>query len=381
MSNAMLYPVVKDQKYGFINPQGELLVEPIYELVGRFSEDRCIVEKLPADEDRIQEYINSSGQEVISPTRLQGYINSSGQEIIAVKHTPFCSSFSEGLAQYADPIEQLGFIDQWGEFKINPQFNIEYEGKVSMGFSEGVAAVATDSGWKYINKEGEELFKNRFETAKRFQDGYALVSQLQKPSQTESYLIKDFFFIDKEGQRLETIPCNIDGSTQGFRNGLCEVSLPAAGGKSEDNRIGFINTDGNLAFEERFWDSSGFHQGLCIVQKSGGKCGVINTKGEWVIEPLYEQIGLFNYGIAAFKQNHKWGLLNDRGEVILSPQFSFINSFIGYLPPSDPDPNPEFQELATAMIEEPGKKKRKKVKKVYINRAGEIVSPFDISAS
>ena len=377
----MLYPVVKEQKYGFINSQGELLVEPIYDFVGGFSEDRCIVEKFPADEDRIQEYINSSGQEVISPTRLQGYINSSGQEIIALKHTPFCSSFSEGLAQYADAIEQLGFIDQWGEFKIYPQFNIEYEGKVSMGFSEGVAAVATDSGWKYINKEGEELFKDRFETAKRFQDGYALVSQLRKASQTESYL-EDFFFIDKEGQRLETIPCNIDGSTQGFRNGLCKVSLPVGGGKSEDNRIGFINTDGNLAFEERFCYSYGFHQGLCIVEKRGGKFGVINTKGEWVIEPLYEQIGLFNYGIAPFRQHQKWGLLNQRGEVILSPQFSFIDSFLGYLQPSDPDRNPEFQELTIARLDEPGKKKRKKVKKeVYINRVGEIVSPFDISAS
>jgi hypothetical protein len=251
-----------------------------------------------------------------------------------------------------------------------------------MGFSEGVAAVATDSGWTYINKEGEELFENRFETAKRFQDGYALVSQqIQKASQTESYLIESFFFIDKKGQRLETIPCNIAASTQGFRNGLCQVTLSLVSQQSEDNHIGFINTDGNLAFEERFWDSSGFHQGLCSVKKRGGKFGVINTKGERVIEPLYEQIGLFNYGIAAFKQNHKWGLLNDRGEVILSPQFSFINSFLGYLIPSDPDPNPEFQELTIATIEELGKKKRKKVKEVYINRAGEIVSLFDISAS
>jgi len=67
-----------------------------------------------------------------------------------------------------------------------------------------VAAVATDSGWTYINKEGEELFETRFETAKRFQDGYAFV------------------------------------------------------------------------------------------------------------EPLYEQIGLFNYGVAPFRKNQKWGLLNDR---------------------------------------------------------------------
>jgi len=376
----MLYPVVKEQKYGFINSQGELVVEPSYDLVGRFSEDRCSVEKFLAD-DSIQKYIDYRGRQVVCPTRLQGYINSNGQEIIPLKHTLFCSSFSEGLAQYADAIGQLGFIDQWGKFKISPRFKISYEEEVSMGFSEGVAAVATDSGWTYINKEGEELFENRFETAKRFQDGYALVSQIQKASQTESYLIESFFFIDKKGQCLETIPCNIGASTQGFRNGLCQVTLSLVSQQSEDNHIGFINTDGNLAFEERFYDSSGFHQGLCSVKKRGGKFGVINTKGEWVIEPLYEQIGLFNYGIAPFQQNHKWGLLNDRGEVILSPQFSFINSFIGYLPPSDPDPNPEFQELATAMIEEPGEKKRKKVKEVYINRAGEIVSPFDISAS
>jgi len=116
----MLYPVFKDptaaagEKYGFINSQGELIVAPIYYLLGRFSEGRCSVEKFPEDEDRIQEYIDPKGRRVISPTRLHGYINSSGQEIIAVKHTSFCSSFSGGLAQYADANEQVGFIDQWG---------------------------------------------------------------------------------------------------------------------------------------------------------------------------------------------------------------------------------------------------------------------------
>lgn len=208
----MLYPVVNELKYGFINSQVELVVEPSYDLVGRFSEDRCSVEKRPADYT-IQEYIDSRGREVVCSTRFRGYINSNGQEIIPLKHTLFCSSFSEGLAQYADAIEQLGFIDQWGKFKTSPRFKISYEGEVSMGFSEGVAAVATDSGWMYINKEGEELFENRFETAKRFQDGYALVSQLQKASQTESYLIESFFFINKKGQYLETIPCHIGANT------------------------------------------------------------------------------------------------------------------------------------------------------------------------
>jgi hypothetical protein len=131
MSNGMLYPVVKEQKYGFINSQGELVVEPSYDLVGRFSEDRCSVEKFLAD-DSIQKYIDYRGRQVVCPTRLQGYINSNGQEIIPLKHTLFCSSFSEGLAQYADAIGQLGCIDQWGKFKISPRFKISYEEEVSM---------------------------------------------------------------------------------------------------------------------------------------------------------------------------------------------------------------------------------------------------------
>jgi hypothetical protein len=373
-NNNMLYPVVKNFKYGFINADGELIVEPIYDLVGRFSENRCIVEISTDIQPRIQKYINSDGKEIIAPTRLQGYINSKGQEIIPLKHTPFCAYFSEGFAQYADISEKVGFINQGGEFQIAPQFKIDYQGNVSLGFSEGVAAVATEEGWMYINQEGEEVWGIRFETAKRFQDGYALVSQLNQASQTEN-----LFFIDKDGQRLETIPCKIPTSTHGFRNGLCPVILPRERNKSEDNRISFINTTGNLAFKERFSDASGFHEDLCIVRKMGGKFGVINTTGEWVIEPIYDAIGAFNYGVAPFRQNKKWGLLNSQGEVILSPYFLFIDSFMGYLPEPDPYHNGEFRELTTAMIGGQGKKK-KDSKQVYINRAGEIVSPFGISA-
>jgi len=47
--------------------------------------------------------------------------------------------------------------------------------------------------------------------------------------------------------------------------------------------------------------------------------------------------------------------------------------------PPDPDLNPEFAQLTIAGVEESGEKKRKKFKEVYINRVGEVVSPFDIS--
>ncbi|MBD2504556.1 WG repeat-containing protein [Anabaena azotica] len=354
----MLYPVVKSDKYGFINSQGEVIVEPTYDLVGRFAEDRCIVEK--------NDVLN------LEHDRLQVYINSSGKEIIPLKPCCFCTSFSQGLAQFEVVNGKVGFIDTEGEFKISPQFEIDYEGEVSLGFSDGVAAVALEEGWTYINQEGEKILDIKFEIARRFQDGYALVSPFKQPYQTEK-----LFFIDKKGQRLETIPCKINILCQGFRNGLCQVILPQQEQETELNKIGFINTSGNLAFEGKFAHSSGFNEGLCIVKKFPDKFGVINTLGEWVIEPLYEEIGWFNHGIAPFRQNQQWGLLNASGEVILPPQFSFIDSFIGYLPPLDPFHNQEFRELTTATIAQPVKKNQPG-KQVYINRTGAIVSSWEI---
>ena len=110
--------------------------------------------------------------------------------------------------------------------------------------------------------------------------------------------------------------------------------------------------------------------------------GVINKKGEWIIEPLYERIGLFNYGIAPFQKmdkwgKQKWGLLNKHGEIIVEPQFSFISNFLRSQ--GDPFHNREKAELTTALIYGSISKYNKQGKTVYINREGKVIHPFDIS--
>ncbi len=169
-----------------------------------------------------------------------------------------------------------------------------------------------------------------------------------------------------------------DPNSQGFRNRICEIFLPTENQSTKQNLISFINTDGDIAFKGKFSSSSGFHEGLCVVQEINGKYGVIDTKGQWIIEPLYENIGLFNKGVAPFCQNQKWGILNSRGEIIFKPKYPFISSFIGYLPSRDPFHNSELRELTTAIIST-SDRTNKSTTEVYINRTGEIISYFDIS--
>ena len=353
----MLYQIInRDYRYGFANAQGEIVINPIYDLVGSFSEDRCVLQK---DED-IDSYL--------------GAIDSTGKIVIPLEQRDYFSDFSEGLAYHGYSGEKVGFIDRWGEVKIEPQFEAEYEGEGTLGFHEGVAAVAIPDGCIYIDTEGKRLFDGTvFEIARRFSNGYALVRHFPATPDKREKL----FLIDKNGKRLETIPCGFGTLSIGFKEGLCEVYLRGLN-KNEQDRISFIDTTGSFAFEGRFAYSSGFHEGLCTVRKAGTKYGVINTKGEWVIEPKYGSIGLFSNGIAPFaEEEEKYGLINNRGEIILPPRFYKINNFTPNVSRTTIYQNSEPQELTIATIFEESTKKPPK--DVYINRAGEIVMPYDIS--
>ena len=63
--------------------------------------------------------------------------------------------------------------------------------------------------------------------------------------------------------------------------------------------IGFLHPDGKVAIDFKYpyygnpLSDFIFSNGHCVVADSTGKCGVINLKGEWVIDPVYDNISIF----------------------------------------------------------------------------------------
>jgi hypothetical protein len=76
-----------------------------------------------------------------------------------------------------------------------------------------------------------------------------------------------------------------------FSEGLAAVQ--------KNGHIGFINRKGETVIPFRFpyhgnpLSEFVFKDGLCVVADTTGKCGVINRKGEWLIEPLYDDISTY----------------------------------------------------------------------------------------
>ena len=101
----------------------------------------------------------------------------------------------------------------------------------------------------------------------------------------------------------------------------------------KDNKLGFINKLGKEAIPLQFPISplSGtmidylFKQGLCTMINPSGKQGLINKKGEWVLQPEYEYIRNPINGYRVIKKNGKFGLLDSILNLKLPIKYDAIN--------------------------------------------------------
>ena len=59
----------------------------------------------------------------------------------------------------------------------------------------------------------------------------------------------------------------------------------------------------------------------------GGQWGVINEKGEIIIEAKYQYIDIFQEGLAYYYQNDLAGFMNKKGEIIIEAQYKEVRGF------------------------------------------------------
>ena len=96
-------------------------------------------------------------------------------------------------------------------------------------------------------------------------------------------------------------------------------------------KAGYINCLGKVILPAVFEEAYPFRTGLAPV-KQGGKWGVINPSGDFVIGPSYERPLIFSEGVAEFstgekKDGHRRGLVSEAGEIIVKPRYRSISHF------------------------------------------------------
>lgn len=259
---------VNGLKWGFVDEAGKIVIEPAFEQVWDFHQglsrfydgekfgfvDKSgnvlknhfdVAESFSEGLALVKKKDTSKGSQYDYPI---GFINTKGEEVIKYLFD-YAGSFSDGLAP-ACISKECGFIDQTGSWSIEPRF------AQTERFSQGLAAVklsnsANTNDWGYIDKTGQFIIQPQFRVAEPFSEGLAVVGA----GTTKGY-------IDRNGKLV--IPMKYWEAYK-FSEGLASVLLESSGEYFKE--YGYINIEGKRNSTETYSSASEFKNSVAWVQK------------------------------------------------------------------------------------------------------------------
>lgn len=303
LAELQLIPYRKKDKWGFCTPDKGIVIECVYDNVGRFSNGLARVEM----------------------KKVCGFIDTKGNIAIPIIYDCMFikSDFSDKLAGVAVAGKPgFGFINKAGETTI--PFVFEYAKK----FTDGLATVRSKGKWGFVNNKGEIAIPLSFDHTRMFADGLAKVE-----------IDKKWWFIDKKGDFK--IDCSIYDDVHEFEQGKALAELSGEAGfinqKGEftkvpidskaffstgyyfeglvyDGKSNFLDRAGNVIINFEEYESLGqFSEGfLDVTLATNGKRGFVDKTGK-MIPCIYDEAESFSNGLAKVKQNGKWGYINTKG--------------------------------------------------------------------
>jgi len=311
-----LLPVVINDKYGYINQEGDIIIEPQYDWAGLFYESLAVIKMVDEDNPAGKfGYIDSTGTIVVSPmfdaagNYCQGWarVKQGKSRFIYVDKTgraPIPSMFFEcyNIMSFPIPVRverdsKAGFVDQKGEYVIEAKFD------VARPFVDGYAVVSLNNQQGYIDLKGEFIIEPQFYRANYFQNGLArvIIKDAETRRKTEGYINNKGEFVVQPTIKM--------GNARDFSEGLAAVSI-------DGQKWGFINTDGKMVIAAEYEKAASFSEGLAKV-RIDGKYGFIDKSGTLVIKPKFENVSNFHNGIASiFLKNDRMGYINKEGDYI-----------------------------------------------------------------
>ncbi|MBK9491177.1 MAG: WG repeat-containing protein [Haliscomenobacter sp.] len=197
--------------------------------------------------------------------------------------------------------QRYGYIDMSGKKVIPPIYHNLGE------YKEGLIAVRENGLFGYIDMAGKYQIEPRFEYATAFSQGLALVYDQGFP-----------YFINKQGEKVIS---SIGEAMSSFEYGVAHVF-------TSSGKVGLIDSKGSFVLDTLYDYIGSFDQGVAVVSihkkdfvtRYDAKYGVIDSTGKFIVPfGFYAEIEGFNNGLAKVVGKRKdWqGLIDRKGKLIL----------------------------------------------------------------
>ena len=340
----------------FFNKKGEVVIKLESDVEFLELRDWGIVKKYFSD-----------GLGPVKSKRLNkiGFINKKGELVIPYKYDD-CTHFANGFA-FVKQGESFYLINKQGE-KLGTQsfngvfgsltlFDMPHEGFVKARYFDKKTQL---SHYYVLDSTGKEVFQAKFIGMGNFFEGLAKVSLRNELNEIK------WGFINRKGDIvIEPIFSKEPGD---FKHDRSRVI-------ARDGKIGYIDKRGELVIETKFKNASDFFEGFAFVS-SDRYDGLIDTDGKFVYKFAPGESAVFPHdygnkfrenltiseGLFIIKKGNKYGMKNTKGETIIEPIYENLKPFSDGLAYAEID------------IREPGNRYEYKYHiKGFINKQGEFI--------
>lgn len=306
-----------DKMFGLEKKDGTALTDAVYDYIAPQFKDGLIA----AAKGYHWRYLNPQGEEICAQTfhyaydfkegmgmveRLgkHGFVDKNGNVVVEPDYYWDARSFHNGFA-WVFRDGKVGYIDKSGREVvplIYDDLRSSYEFVVGMqyDFEGGLAMVAKDGKYGFVNESGKEVVPTIYDDAASSVGGIAIV-------------VKNGMYggFDRNGNLV--IP---------FEYSLLLSPSDGLIMAEKNDKVGYLDLTGAVAIPFIYEaGSSSFEGGFALVNVNGYN-GIINKRGEYVVEPRYVAATLFRDDLAfLIDENQKLGAVDTTGYFVIPLEY------------------------------------------------------------
>jgi len=235
--------------------------------------------------------------------------------------------FAQNWLALATQKGKTGFIDESGKWQIKPVFD------EATGFYNGLAAVRSGDLWGYINNRGDYVIPQGYDHASPFynrqfaevtngpdqlyinRDGELLFDSSRELvffyEDLAAFEMNDKFGFINKSHEWEILP-EYD-QVWPFRNGIAKV-------KKAGQWI-YVNRLGREMYDVQLDSYSSADKALLFRKSIDQRWGFVNSEGEWIISPVYDDVKSFSEGLSPVKTDDRWGYIDMKGELVIHAEY------------------------------------------------------------
>lgn len=336
-----------DNKYGYVDTTGRLVIPCIYTAAGDFSGGMAVIRNEGDDK--------------------YGFIDTTGKQVIPSVYDSYQAWFSDDGYAVAEKNSKRGLIDRSGNTII--PFEYDYMMYIHDGIlivPSGTKTYKTNDGYtvtsaiglSVMNVKGEQLTAEKYDSIIILIDGENTTVPFMNSNKTLSLVAEsdgrkvllslqgdviggpfdsvsrialengaDGFIVEQDGKKgvieyasgTMIVPCEYNEVLYDEENLAFRI-------QDSEGLWGYCDRTGIL-IAPQFRDLDPFRDGLAGA-RTGKAWGYIDVTGQFVIEPQFKWHYVFSDGLALIMDsNSKFGYMDKTGTIVLEPIYSSASSF------------------------------------------------------